>query len=98
MKRLQKKADNVEDISVEFAEKAIEGIDLAIENILESYKELFNRLNTLYEEYPRLHKNIVRVVKFPNEYDIREVAEMQVNLNKVKNRLLQDKDYLKENM
>jgi septation ring formation regulator EzrA len=98
MKRLKKKAIDRNELNLEVAEKSLEGIEVAIENILDSYKELFNRLNSLHEEYPRLHKNIIRLVRFPNEYDIRDIADMQLDLKKVKSRYDSDKDYLKDNM
>jgi hypothetical protein len=87
-----------DEMTLELAKKSIDGIEKSIENILEEYKELYNRLNTLYKKYPKLHKNIVRTVKFPNEYDIRELADIEIGLDKIDQRFEQDEDYLKQNI
>jgi hypothetical protein len=96
MNRLIKKARSEEELDL--AKKSIDGIEKSIDNILEEYKELYNRLNTLYKKYPKLHKNIVRTVKFPDQYDIRELADMEIGLDKIDQRFKKDEDYLKQNI
>lgn len=103
MKRLKRLADETlenqlgkeQQIEVEVARQAINSLDIEIDGILEQYKSLFEKLSSIETEYPGLHGKLKSMVRFPTEYDTRDVVRMKEDLNKIKEMYSNDQDLLR---
>lgn len=87
MKRLI--ANNKTDV----VKKLLNRIDLASDDLKNSYYSLFDNLNSLYEEYPDLYKQIEMVVKLPTNDDAKNISLLNSDLKRILNNL-QDESYL----
>ena len=89
MKRLI--ANNKEDINI--VKELLNRIDVASEDLKNSYYVLFDNLNSLYEEYPDLYKQIEMVVKLPSNEDAKNISILNEDLQRILNNL-KDENYL----
>jgi hypothetical protein len=95
-KRLVRKADQEKiekEVNLEAADAALDAIGGAIDELYDSYLNLFKGLNSLYEEYPKLYDAMKMSVKFPNDKDAQTAAEMKVDFDDVRSHY-QDEQYL----
>ena len=90
MKRLI--ANNKEDINI--VKELLNRIDVASDDLKNSYYVLFDNLNSLYEEYPDLYKQIEMVVKLPSNEDAKNISILNEDLQRILNNL-KDENYLK---
>lgn len=81
------------DLDLEVARKAIDSLEGSIDNVIDEYKNLFTKLNSIYEEYPKLYEQLKKLIKFPTEYDTRDVVSMKSDLQQIKERY-EDDEYL----
>ena len=98
MKRLKKKAQEEDvlkerEVDLEVARKSIDSLDISIDSVIEEYKNLFTKLNSIAEEYPKIYDQLKKLVKFPTEYDTRDVVKMKTDLETIKERY-EDDEYL----
>lgn len=89
MKRLI--ANNKEDINI--VKELLNRIDVASDDLKNSYYVLFDNLNSLYEEYPDLYKQIEMVVKLPSNEDAKNISILNEDLQRILNNL-KDENYL----
>lgn len=95
-KRLVKKSDQEDmekEVDLEAADAALDAIGGAIDQLYDSYLQLFKGLNSLYKEYPKLYDAMKMVVKFPNDKDAETAAEMKKDFDDIRSHY-QDQDYL----
>lgn len=99
MSRLRKKAETGEEllkeknINLEAADIALTEIGEGIDGLHEAYLKLFHGLNALFEEFPNLYDEMKKVIKFPDEAEAQDVAEMKVDFEDIRNHY-KDADYL----
>lgn len=96
LKKIAKEENKIikeRNLDLEIARKAINSLDDSIDSIIEEYKNLFTKLNSIYEEYPKLYEQLKKLVKFPTEYDTRDVVSMKSDLQDIKKRY-EDDEYL----
>ena len=54
---------------------------------------MFHGLNALYEEFPKLYDEMKKVIKFPNDKDAQDVAQMKVDFERIREHY-KDEEYL----
>ena len=97
--RLKKRAGTSEDllkernINIEAADIALDEIGQGIDELHGAYLKLFHGLSALYEEFPNLYDEMKKVIKFPDEAEARDVAEMKVDFEDVRSHY-KDEEYL----
>lgn len=99
MSRLRKQAaDNEEllkekNINLEAADIALDEIGQGIDELHAAYLKLFHGLNSLYEEFPNLYDEMKRIIKFPDDSEAQDVAEMKVDFEDIRSHY-KDEEYL----
>jgi hypothetical protein len=95
LKKLAEENDILKErnIDLEVAKKAIDSLDGTIDNIINEYKNLFTKLNSISEEYKPMYEQLKKLIKFPTEYDTRDIVKMKTDLNTIKERY-EDNEYL----
>ena len=91
MTRLRKMADKTpeemlqeKNINIEAAEAALAEMGEGIDQLHDAYLKLFHGLNALYKEFPNLYDEMKKVVKFPDEAEAQDVAEMKVDFEDIR--------------
>lgn len=79
----------------------LDNVKVMLNRILEAsndlkdvYYILFDNLNSLYESYPNLYKQIEMIVKLPNNNDAKEISQMNLDLKEAIEHF-NDEEYLK---
>jgi hypothetical protein len=101
MTRLKKVAEELsqqalgeeKEADIEAAKMSITQIRDSINEVHEAYLRLFNNLNSIYQEYPKLYDTLKKVVRFPNEHDAEDIAEMKVDYDDIMDHF-DDEQYL----
>lgn len=98
MSRLRKTANSEDllrerNIDIEAADIALDEIGRGIDDLHEAYLKLFHGLSALYEEFPKLYDEMKKVIKFPDEAEARDVAEMKVDFEDIRSHY-KDEEYL----
>lgn len=81
------------NINIEAADIALDEIGEAIDELHASYLKLFHGLSSLYEEFPNLYDEMKKVIKFPDEAEAQDVAEMKVDFEDIRDHY-KDAEYL----
>jgi len=84
-------------IDLKVARKSIDSLESCIDDILENYKSLFTKLNTIAREYPKLNDKLSMLISFPNEHDTQDVVRMKKDIDSLKTKY-EDDDHLAEAM
>lgn len=100
MSRLKKQAAETgedllkeKNINLEAADIALDEIGQGIDELHSAYLKLFHGLNSLYEEFPNLYDEMKRVIKFPDDSEAQDVAEMKVDFEDIRTHY-KDAEYL----
>lgn len=99
MKRLIRKAaeenlnEKEKEVDLEASKIALDEIENGIEGLNKAYEKLFHGLSALYEEYPKLYDSMKKVVKFPDEKEAQDVAEMRIDFDDIRDHY-DDPEYL----
>ncbi|MNR45670.1 hypothetical protein D3C85_1645480 [compost metagenome] len=65
--------------------------------MFDSYKKLFNQLNSLYDEYPSLYDEMKKIVRFPTDDTAKDITDMKRDLENLESHY-QDSQYLSQIM
>lgn len=71
----------------------LDRISKASENLSNNYFGLFDNLNTLYENYPNLYKQLEMVVDLPSNEDAKNIVQLKKDIERIMNNL-DDESYL----